>query len=377
MAAGDGRLRDGSECSRELRESLSEAPSECLFQYIRHCLDASFDGSGFVLQDVVNEVGRRLEFEIEHGLYRGKKTNVGYDGIWRSNSVPDILVEVKTSDYVVVSLDRIVSYKRVLVDRHEISADASILIVVGREDTGALEAQIRGSRYAWDMRLISADRLSNLLQIKEKSNEDTTVRQITELLRPFEYTKIDKIIDVIFATAEDVVTQATESELGEQAGYTQIRTDRDLLNNKRQAAVDALGDKIGTQFLRNRQTLFWSSDKSRRVCAAVSKRYDDYQPYWYAYHPAWNAFLQDGTESYFLLACMDRDEAYAIPLKVVHENLDNLHTTVRPDGRSYYHIKLSLNQEGMLEWNMAKAAKKLPLDGFSIPLISHRARAVP
>ena len=88
-----------------------------------------------------------------------------------------------------------------------ISSESSILIVVGREDTGALEAQIRGSRHAWDVRLISVERLAKLLQIKEKSNSDATVRQIRELLQPFEYTKIDRIIDVIFSTAEDVEQQ--------------------------------------------------------------------------------------------------------------------------------------------------------------------------
>jgi len=34
-----------------------------------------------------------------------------------------------------------------------------VLIVVGRQDTGELEAQIRGSRHAWDIRLISAEAL--------------------------------------------------------------------------------------------------------------------------------------------------------------------------------------------------------------------------
>jgi hypothetical protein len=40
---------------------------------------------------------------------------------------------------------------------------SSILIVVGREDTGDLEAQIRGSRHAWDVRLISVDALLRLM----------------------------------------------------------------------------------------------------------------------------------------------------------------------------------------------------------------------
>lgn len=79
--------------------------------------------------------------------------------------------------------------------------------MVGREDTGALEAQIRGSRYAWEMRLISVNALIQLVQVKEKSDDIGTVRQIGELLKPFEYTKIDKIIRVIFSTTQSVETQ--------------------------------------------------------------------------------------------------------------------------------------------------------------------------
>ena len=189
---------------------------------------------------------------------------------------------------------------------------------------------MRGSPYAWEMRLISADRLSTLLRIKEKSNEETTIRQIKELLRPFEYTKIDKIIDVIFAAAEDVEQQSLDDERAEKGatdelgGHEQFRTGREELDEKRQAAVDALSSKLGVSLLKHRQTLFWSSDKTIRVCAAVSKRYErNYQCYWYAYHPAWNEFLVEGTTSYFVLACMDRDEAYAIPHSLIEETLTN------------------------------------------------------
>jgi hypothetical protein len=86
--AGDGHLRDGNEASRELRGYLRICPSESLFNYARHCLENTFDKSGIVLQDIVNELGRRLDFDVENGLYQGKKTAVGFDGIWRSQTDP-------------------------------------------------------------------------------------------------------------------------------------------------------------------------------------------------------------------------------------------------------------------------------------------------
>jgi hypothetical protein len=87
-------------------------------------------------------------------------------------------------------------------------------LVVGREDTGALEAQIRGSRYAWDIRLISVERLLKLLQVSERSEDSSTLNQIRQLLRPFEYTKIDGIIDVLFEAAADVETQQEIEQAG-------------------------------------------------------------------------------------------------------------------------------------------------------------------
>jgi hypothetical protein len=144
---------------------------------------------------------------------------------------------------------------------------------------------------------------------------------VLQLLQPFEYTKIDRIIDVIFTTATDVEEQIVEHPPLEDTdkardSYKQERTDPDLLSAKRLEAVEAFARLKGKELVRHSRTLFWSSDKSLRVCCAVSKRYEaDYQPYWYAFHPNWDHFLTEANDSYFVLSCMDRDEAYAVPLR--------------------------------------------------------------
>jgi hypothetical protein len=66
-SAGDGNLRDGSNCSQELRQFFSVCPSERLFAHARYCLENSFEKGGIVLQDIVNELGRRLDFDVEDG----------------------------------------------------------------------------------------------------------------------------------------------------------------------------------------------------------------------------------------------------------------------------------------------------------------------
>jgi hypothetical protein len=73
------------------------------------------DKGGLVLQDIVNEFGQRLDFDVEHGLYQGKKTAVGFDGIWRTKNEPELIIGVKTTDYV--SLDKLANYRSRLATR--------------------------------------------------------------------------------------------------------------------------------------------------------------------------------------------------------------------------------------------------------------------
>ncbi len=368
-------MRDGGACSQELRQYFNVAPIESLFSYARHCLEKTFDKSGLVLQDVVNEFGLRLDFDVENGLYQGRRNAVGFDGVWRVKGEPDLIVEVKTTDFVAVHLETLVEYREKLLADGKVGRAASFLIVVGREDTGALEAQVRGSRFAWDMRLISVEGLIKLVQVKHKSDDSGTLSQIRQLLRPFEYTKIDKIIDVIFTTAVSVEDQQETAELppsrGESKGcepHRQDRTAPELLDAKRQLAVDSFALSKKQELVRSSKALFWSPDKKLRVCCAVSKRYDnDYQPYWYAYHPKWDQFLAEGKEGFFIISCMDRDEAFALPYSWLQDHKKALNTTDRGE-RSYWHIPITTLDNMEPAINLSKIGKKVPLRPFGFPI---------
>lgn len=371
-SAGDGNLRDQNDCCKELRTFLKAVPSDRLFAYARHCLERRFDAGGLVLQDIVNELGRRLDFDVENGIYQGKKNAPNYDGIWRSKDQPDLIIEVKTTDYVTVPLEKYAHYKELLLAEKKVARDASVLFVVGREDTGALEAQVRGSRYAWEVRLISVEGLIKLVQIKEKSDDTATIHQIRQLLQPFEYTKLDRIIDVIFTTAVDVESSQEEEQVSEEDhdDYKQERTDPELLNAKRQQAVDAFAAARGKELVKRSRTLFWSPDKLLRVCCAVSKRYQtkgEYQPYWYAYHPKWDDFLAEGKESFFVLSCMDRDEAFAVPFSWLQKNKKNLNMTDRGE-RSYWHVPVTTLDDGALAIKMSKVGAKSELKPYRFAL---------
>ena len=152
--AGDGKLRDGSEASKEFREFLTNVPSSLLSRYATECLgDEKFSEASSALQDVINEVGRRLGFKVENGLYRGKVNEIGNDGLWHSDGNAAIILEVKTTATYAIDIDTLANYRKKLAAEGKIGLEkSSILIVVGRtEKTDSLEAQVRGSRHAWDI----------------------------------------------------------------------------------------------------------------------------------------------------------------------------------------------------------------------------------
>src|SRR5262249_2153223 len=157
-----------------------------------------FSKGGMVLQDLVNELGRRLDYDVTNGRYQGTTNAIGYDGIWRSQEGHSLVIEVKTTDAYRISLDTIAEYREKLSKSGQLSASSSIPIIVGRQDTGELEAQVRGSRHAWDVRLISIEALIRLVFLKQEADAPETGTKIRSLLIPKEYTRLDGMIDVMF-----------------------------------------------------------------------------------------------------------------------------------------------------------------------------------
>ncbi len=372
---GDGKLLDVTQCSQELREYLSQAPSEKIFEYAEACLQSGFDNAGFVLQDQVNELGRRLDYQVENGLYRGRSNAIGFNGIWRAPDGHCLVVEVKTTDTYRINFDTLAQYRNELTEAGSITQGASILVVVGRQDTGDLEAQVRGSKHASDIRLISVDALIKLVKVKEETEEDT-VTKIHELLVPFEYTRIDKIIDIAFTVSKDastVVKQESPTGIEEQGSDPSIgepkkqeATSSEVLRELRQRIITAVGMRENAPLIKKSAALYWTSDRRTHVACTISKRYSS-GGYWYGYHEKWDKFLSEGTKGFLVLGCVGRNEAYAIPFDWIHSKLDELHTTERDDAK-YWHIYLEETQSGELALAAYKPIRRMLVTAFHVEL---------
>jgi hypothetical protein len=379
--AGDGRLRDGTESQRELREYLRLVSIEALTIYADNCLSNAFPKSGQVLQDIVNELGRRLEYDVMNGRYQGTTNAVGFDGIWRDPAGHRLVIEVKTTDAYRLSLDTIARYRDQLLLQGTLARPCSILIIVGRIDTGELEAQVRGSRHAWDIRLISVDALLNLVRIKESADIQETIAKIRRLLTPLEYTRLDELVDVMFTTTQDVET-AVSAETGEpleseSQGQSESSesswefTPSEVIQEIRERIVAALGHQLECSFVKKSRALYWDPNRLQRLVCTVSKRYMNQGPlkYWYAYHTQWHDFLREGEHGLFVLGCTDLNVAFALPKAIVGEHLGELHTTDKKSGAgSYYHIKIVDMGEEKYALQLPRFGRTLALDPYVVKL---------
>jgi hypothetical protein len=338
--AGEGKLLDGNSTSAEFRELLSNVPSSQLKQYAQQCLNDKFDGSGFVLQDIVNQVAVRLGFQVEEGRYRGQRGQYGHDGLWTLSNGHTIVVEVKTTDAYSINLDTVGAYRKKLISDGKAEQElTSLLLIVGRHDTGGLEAQVRGSRYAWDMRIISVEALLRLMELKETLDDPHIVSRVT---------KLDEIIDLVFMTAEEVASAETAgedediSEEQESAGTKQgKRKPKFRPSSFHEKCATRLEKHLDVSLIKRSRSMFSTPDEKTQSWIAVSKQHGHKgrELYWFAFHPHQQATLKDAKQAFVVLGCASAEILFVIPYVEFEEYLDKMWTTEREDSM-YWHVKI-------------------------------------
>lgn len=344
--AGDGKLADDSSCAREWRDFLHKVEADKLFEYVDSCLEEAFESSGFALQDLVNELGRRLDYEVTDGRYKGTRGKIGQDGIWESADRQVVIVEVKTTDTYRIDLNKIAKYKTELVKNGTVAECASILLVVGRDDTGGLEAQIRGSRHAWEIRIISAKALCKLVALKIQSEEPETTKKIHSVFRPIEYTRLDELIDIVFTTAQDVDSAAEEQEALDSQSMetsqhkTQKHTPAEIMADVRKRAARALGTREKVSLVASKRTQFVNDDKTIRTVILTSKVHSDQRPdhnrLWFSLSPQHFKFLKEAEKGFLVLAGVNQNLCHVIGMADLKGILPKLNET--PDGYRYIAI---------------------------------------
>jgi hypothetical protein len=249
-----------------------------------------------------------------------------------------VVAEVKTTDAYRIDLETVATYRRELITSGQLKEDqSSILIVVGREDTGDLEAQIRGSRHAWDVRLISVDALLRLMFLKERLDDPKTIQQICNILKPREFTRLDEIVDVVFSTAEE--TSAPEPSEG--PAEPEDADEKAAPVAFHEACIARFEKHSGKQWIRQTRSSYATPDGTFAVVCSVSKQHDvaAHPSYWFAFHPYQKSFLEEAAEGFLVLGCGSAQTILAIPAHDLFSWLPDMWTTHRDD-RMYWHIRV-------------------------------------
>ena len=239
--AGDGTLENEASVN-ELRQffslidlhTMGRLLGECYGKDRRFKFDARGDARrGYAFQNLVNEMGRRLGYAVENGLYRGKKNEIGFDGLWKAADGSYIIMESKTSDDYSISIESVIGYRDNLIFDHKIpKKKCSILIVYGRDDKMALRNTVKGSNENSNIRLISANALFQLVKIFSEIKNDVVLNQINNLLRPRDYFVLDNLVELVFPQTDAEIEAVEDVEDEPEIAHSTEEERRNYIKEK-------------------------------------------------------------------------------------------------------------------------------------------------
>jgi hypothetical protein len=255
-----------------------------------------------------------------------------------------------------------------LIEKGDTTKDtSSMLLIVGRQDTGDLEAQIRGSRYAWDIRIISVDALLMFLSIKEEVEDPQIISRIHSILISREFTRLDEIVYILFSTTEDI--KQDEGTTVEDVAPVDKKTKEPKFTPVafHDACIARIQAHLKETLIKRTRAQYSSPDKSLVVNCAVSKEHDpDTTPnYWFAFHPHQKETLRLASTAYVAFGCGTSKRVLPIPYSEFDQWLEGLWITQKED-RFYWHILINRKDE-KYTLHRKKGEKGVDLTKYLLP----------
>ena len=210
-----GDWKDESRASQQFREIIEDeqTTTEEIESYLQEAIEGSESYHNRALQDLVNNIGRRLGFKVEYGIYQGVSGTIGYDGHWVSTATDGethLVVETKKSTAFSIGPEQAGDYMEELVENEGLDRGQVYgLYVVGNGDVETVSQTILGSKYRDRMRVITAQRLLDLLEIQA----DSGLRhdQVVDVLLPINAVDVGQLVGLI----QDVIEFREQGNSGD------------------------------------------------------------------------------------------------------------------------------------------------------------------
>jgi hypothetical protein len=185
--------------------------------------------------------------------------------------------------------------------------------------------------------------LIKLLSLKETLDNTKTIQQINELLKPKEYTRIDKLIELIFQTSKDLQLSEPDDELDEvdETPKKKRKAPNEKITpaNFHEECILRIQQKLGINFIKQSRISFTTRDKTTGLICTISKphKQGQHEKFWLAFHPHQNEFLKGVSNPYVAYGCGSPEKLFLIPYKEFEPLIKNFWTTENED-RMYWHV---------------------------------------
>jgi hypothetical protein len=196
-----GDWTDDSRASEQFRQIIDDeqTTTDEIETYLHEAIQGSEQHHNRALQDLVNNIGRRLGFQVEYGVYQGVSETIGFDGLWTSTATEEethLVVETKKSTAFSIDPGQAGQYMDELVQQEGVHRSQVYgLYVIGDGDVETVAQTVFGSQYRDRMRVITAQRLLDLLEIQE----DSGLRhdQVVDVLLPINAVDVGQLVGLI------------------------------------------------------------------------------------------------------------------------------------------------------------------------------------
>jgi hypothetical protein len=330
------QLKDGSEESIEFREQLKSMDLDILEQHLGAVLARGSDGK--VLQDIVNALGFKIGFNVEFGLYQGKKGSIGFDGYWWLPNI-HLIVECKTTDAYRINTKTLQRYAKELAAERKLEKLPDILLVVGRIDTGDIEAQIRGSRMDDRISVIGADSLLDFARTIGELAGGPATNKLRRALIPQDHTRLDELSSLISEVVYETKQMAnSESMHDTNAPSPTSDSHAGGLENDRQKVLSLISADFGElkPVPRTRNRFISDANGQLHVIFLSSRRHRRKdQQYWYSLPKNW-VDLIDNDEGIVVLHRENDSGYYEIPWGDMQPLLTGLNLSPSKRGGSWH-----------------------------------------
>ena len=342
----DGKLTDKGQTAPAFRDFLNNCRIDQLETYINQMVTEASDGK--IFQDIVNTIGKKIGFEVVHGLYHGKKNAIGFDGLWQHRDL-NLVIECKTTDAYRISTKTLLSYSNELKAERGLQSAPPILLVVGRVDTGDIEAQIRGSRADDRISVIGVESLLSLAKAAVELSDGPAADSLRNILLPRDYTRLDDLTALITNVINEAQQTSQDQAEADEGAFTKAAKEkaestgidaRSLTDKLRSSMVNSSEQSLGKlEKASPRSKAQFVTEGGQIYFFLASKRYSDtYQQFWYSIQNSWKEVWEQKGGG-LVLGLEGKQYFFVVDYETVIKWTKFLNETLKPD-RRYWHLAL-------------------------------------